>query len=632
MANSISISDLSIKVKLNSREATRGLTQIRKHLAKIQRFSTQSLKDDEKRLKFVNRTNLGLQRRIRRETELGKVLQRNQKALGGKAIGGRTGRQRGIGVGGITAIVAGAYAVAQSFQGILSSIQAISRVGMEIESSFITLNAAVGGSTLAGKAGPGGVKLLQKDQANFVKRLTMDYGLTVDQTTREFSKFFAASSNELGAKGSQGLFEGLSQLGIVYGLDNERMGRAMTAFTQMASKGQVMAEELKQQLGDVLPGSMQIFARAATETGKWGEVTVDKLYDLMEKGQLKTKDLLPAVTKEMKRMVAADGALEKALMTTKVKEAKMKTAFQYFSKGAFNQFKTPLAAMYEQITDVLYGKGLQSGVGLKIRDMIIFAKDELLGPFFKDMEELEKRFSEAGTTAEKKLIASEVWGKILGNGSVAIATGLGEIVKVFKDAVVNGLNSITEEDIKTFSDAMKYMLGGIIVGALEVVEASFGAFFKVIRFLGGFLDDPRKDDLKLLQDKILTTSDPEEKAALQKRQMQIFEGMVSSEIAMRSVQFGGQGGGLSFNQYKDIWTEIKRWFGASTPVDRSAGSAYRTTGTQTLRAGLDASGNITNIEIMEPTVQQTVDKVREELEKREAMRQRIIRTNLWEDR
>lgn len=48
----------------------------------------------------------------------------------------------------------------------------------------------------------------------------------------------------------------------------------------MAGKGQVMAEELKGQLAEAVPGMVQVFAKA---TGK----TEQELFDAMKKGALK---------------------------------------------------------------------------------------------------------------------------------------------------------------------------------------------------------------------------------------------------------------------------------------------------------------------------------------------------------
>ncbi len=61
----------------------------------------------------------------------------------------------------------------------------------------------------------------------------------------------------------------------------DKVDRVNYAFAQMASKGQVMSEELKGQLGDVLPGAMGIFAKAA---GFEGTDAIQKFSKALEEG------------------------------------------------------------------------------------------------------------------------------------------------------------------------------------------------------------------------------------------------------------------------------------------------------------------------------------------------------------
>ena len=71
------------------------------------------------------------------------------------------------------------------------------------------------------------------------------------------------------------------------GLSSAQTERALTALAQMASKGVVSMEELRQQLGEALPVAMGI---AATSLG----ITVSELDKLVSSGQLLSRDFLPA--------------------------------------------------------------------------------------------------------------------------------------------------------------------------------------------------------------------------------------------------------------------------------------------------------------------------------------------------
>jgi len=71
------------------------------------------------------------------------------------------------------------------------------------------------------------------------------------------------------------------QASAVFGLNVEEADRVNRALAQMASKGKVSAEELRQQLGDVLPGAFQIFARSIG-------VTSTQLDDMLQRGEVGT--------------------------------------------------------------------------------------------------------------------------------------------------------------------------------------------------------------------------------------------------------------------------------------------------------------------------------------------------------
>ncbi|WP_317189419.1 tape measure protein, partial [Escherichia coli] len=87
----------------------------------------------------------------------------------------------------------------------------------------------------------------------------------------------------------QALFEAMAIKGRSVGATGEQQNRALVAVQQMASKGKVMAEELRGQLSEAFAGSQQDFQQAAIDAGiiknaqefdkalKDGKITLDKL-------------------------------------------------------------------------------------------------------------------------------------------------------------------------------------------------------------------------------------------------------------------------------------------------------------------------------------------------------------------
>lgn len=169
------------------------------------------------------------------------------------------------------------------------------------------------------------------DSNKFVMDIVSKYNVPLASARTGFAKLYA-SMQPAGFNGEdiEGLFTGVSKAAAVFGLSADKVDRVNYAFAQMASKGQVMSEELKGQLGDVLPGAMAIFAEAA---GFKGPDAISKFSEELEAGRYKglaMVDLLNNVSVVMNTKFAS-GA-----------EGASKT-FQ----GAINKMQTSLTLFYE---------------------------------------------------------------------------------------------------------------------------------------------------------------------------------------------------------------------------------------------------------------------------------------------
>lgn len=111
----------------------------------------------------------------------------------------------------------------------------------------------------------------------FVARVARAYGVELESISKSYAKFRAAVSTALPTAAADKLFLSISAVSSVLHLTPQSVDRIFTAFTQMASKGQVMSEELKQQLGEHLPGAVALAAQAMG-------VTVKQLTKMMKDG------------------------------------------------------------------------------------------------------------------------------------------------------------------------------------------------------------------------------------------------------------------------------------------------------------------------------------------------------------
>ena len=115
-----------------------------------------------------------------------------------------------------------------------------------------------------------GLKVATQETGTFAKELLFvdnvqrAFGLNLETTRTGFTRLYASMAPTGFDSGSiEKLFTGISAATAALQLTPDKAERVIYAFGQMASKGQIMSEELKGQLGDVLPGALSIFAKAA---------------------------------------------------------------------------------------------------------------------------------------------------------------------------------------------------------------------------------------------------------------------------------------------------------------------------------------------------------------------------------
>lgn len=152
-------------------------------------------------------------------------------------------------------------------------------------------------------------------QIDFLRGVAGRAKVDVSELSQPFISFSAAmQSAGIEAGVSNALFEATTRAVTTMGGGAEQAGRALTALAQMASKGRVSAEELRQQLGEALPGAMSLAARSLG-------ITTAELDDLMASGKLLASDLLPAMVGEMQKLAGENTTLAGAFadVTNKTK-------------------------------------------------------------------------------------------------------------------------------------------------------------------------------------------------------------------------------------------------------------------------------------------------------------------------
>jgi len=98
----------------------------------------------------------------------------------------------------------------------------------------------------------------------FVDNLATRFNVPLESARQGFVRLYASMAPAGFEAGQiEALYTGISKASATLGLSADKVDRVTYAFAQMSSKGQLMAEEVTGQLGDVIPGALSLMAEAA---------------------------------------------------------------------------------------------------------------------------------------------------------------------------------------------------------------------------------------------------------------------------------------------------------------------------------------------------------------------------------
>lgn len=186
----------------------------------------------------------------------------------------------------------------------------------------------------------------------FVDNVQRAFGLDLETTRSGFTRLYASMSPAGFDSGSiEKLFVGISSAMASLQLTPDKAERVIYAFGQMASKGQVMSEELKGQLGDVLPGALAIFASAAGKSIKeFNKEIEDGVYS-----GAKFRDLMSKVTEELitrfgSGAAAAGRSLQGLMNIVKGDFTRLLESFAPLANSAAEAILKPLGGALRQLS------------------------------------------------------------------------------------------------------------------------------------------------------------------------------------------------------------------------------------------------------------------------------------------
>lgn len=178
----------------------------------------------------------------------------------------------------------------------------------------------------------GGDEIQAAEELEFIRRQAERLGVTFVDLATEYSKFSVATKNtNLQGQATRDVFIGIAEAARVNRASQADLRGVFTALTQIVSKGTIQMEELKQQLGDRLPGAVQLLADSLG-------ITTAELIKMTEQGQLSSEALIPFAEEVRNRF---GPGLAEAVESTRASLARLQNAafdaLVLFSQGGFDR-------------------------------------------------------------------------------------------------------------------------------------------------------------------------------------------------------------------------------------------------------------------------------------------------------
>lgn len=289
------------------------------------------------------------------------------------AVGGTGGRSSGFGTSNLMRFglpLAGLYGAGRGFMSFAEATQL--QATRDVASQGLFRNATMP---------DGSTRDVYDSSERWFRGYTNRVGLDRNALTPSYQGFMAASMPTLGYEKAQKVFEAFSSFGTVRGATGDSMKRGLVAVQQMASKGTVNAEELKQQLGDAQGfGEAQILFAQAYQMMKnktnnpldsrllKGSKATSELGDAMKKNKLIASEMLPIVSELM--MAKARPALEAASQTGTANQNRFNNArttfFENFAKGGGDQGMSNIWKMIADLTQTAANNAEMLGANFRV--------------------------------------------------------------------------------------------------------------------------------------------------------------------------------------------------------------------------------------------------------------------------
>ncbi|UVD36479.1 tape measure protein [Rhodobacter phage RcXuper] len=295
----------------------------------------------ESAMKSAKQEAAALAAEKRRVADSARAVEREMRSIAGannavaRSFRDATGNMRGL-----ENAFSATFQAGSLFRNMLGSltfgtfVRGVYEAGNALDQFRVTMEVATGSAR-------GGMEELE-----YIDGVASRLGIALQSARDNYSKFaVSASIAGVSAQETQKIFESVSTALSVLGKGTEDQNLAFLALEQMMSKGTVSSEELRRQLGERLPGAVNMMAQALG-------VTTAELNDMLKAGEIASADALPKFADVI--MERFGPGLEQASTRAGNNLQKLRNEIQLFlEEVAQSGFMQELAVQFRALTDVM---------------------------------------------------------------------------------------------------------------------------------------------------------------------------------------------------------------------------------------------------------------------------------------
>ena len=251
------------------------------------------------------------------------------------------------------------------------------------------------------------------DSIQFATKLAKDYSQDMVSLIAQLGQFQAACKGSgLALDDVNNIYASIVKSATYFHLSSQQTEQALLAVQQMMSKGKISAQELRLQLGNVMPGAFQKMADAVG-------VSTAELDKMMAAGQLISKDVLPKFAAELDKMT--NGKID--LNSLQLQINTLKNAFaELVNSGGFEQVFTKVVKTATNAINVI--KNNIKGIGEFIGSYLI---GNIIGRLIRTITALSRLVGTNMAAAFKRMGAA-ARAAAMSNIFTAIGTAISFIV------------------------------------------------------------------------------------------------------------------------------------------------------------------------------------------------------------